>query len=61
MTALLGNHKRGKKIPMWIIRTFRPASHYQVDLTGLPDEHTHHQVDLTGMAEKIFLSGLLDT
>jgi hypothetical protein len=43
----------------------KPATHYQVDLTGTPDqvyltpdELTHYQVDLTGTAEKVRLSGL---
>jgi hypothetical protein len=42
--------------------TLTPATHYQEDLTGTPDqlyltadEHTHYRVDLTGTAGKVRL------
>jgi hypothetical protein len=45
----------------------RPATHYQVDLTGtldqirlsgLPDSVCAHQVDLTGGPDQVYVSGL---
>jgi hypothetical protein len=40
----------------------RPATHYQVDLKGtpdqvdlIPDEHIHYQVDLTGEPDQVYL------
>jgi hypothetical protein len=48
----------------------RPATHYQVDLTGtsdhvrlsgLPDSVCAHQVYLTGGPDRVYLSGLPDS
>jgi hypothetical protein len=59
---------RAESANWFLFRELRPATRYQVDLTGTPEqvymiyvEHTHYQVDLTGGPVQAYLSGLPDS